>query len=207
MAVPKDEKTMRILHYSLGIFPHRAGGLNRYATDLIKEQRKEHDVALLYPCGYRWWQKECYISKKKIQDGVTHYRLVNSLPIPLLHGIGNPEDFMGKPISLKSFEHCYNEFRPEVLHLHTLMGLPEAALFFFKEKGVRIVYTSHDYFGICPKVNLINEKGKMCEGPTQDRCTVCNASAPSTLYLRLRNCKLAFQLRDSFRWLRHTIHC
>lgn len=198
---------MRILHYSLGIFPQRAGGLNRYATDLIREQRKEHNVALLYPCGYRWWNRECFISKKKVRDGLTLYKLVNSLPIPLLYGIKHPKDFTGKPISLKSFEHCYNEFKPDVLHLHTLMGLSEAALSFFKEKGVRIVYTSHDYFGICPKVNLINEKGEVCKGPSEERCVVCNASAPSVFFLRLRNCKLAFQLRDSFRWVRRIIHC
>ena len=197
---------MRILHYSLGLFPHRLGGLNRYATDLMQEQSKECDVALLYPCGYRWWQKKCFVSKRKVQNGLVLYKLVNSFPIPLLYGIKNPKKFTGKPILQKSFEHLYNEFKPEVLHLHTLMGLPEAVLAFFKEKGVRIVYTSHDYFGICPKVNLINEKGEMCEGPAQKRCTDCNVSAPSAFYLRLRNCKLTFQLRDCIRWIQHTLH-
>ena len=109
-------------------------------------------------------------------------------------------------ISQKSFEHFYNEFKPDVLHLHTLMGIPEEAIRFFKEKGVRIVYTSHDYFGICPKVNFINEKGTLCEGPNAVRCAKCNECSPSTFFLRIRNSETAFVIRDIIRWLRNMIH-
>jgi len=44
---------MKILHYSLGLFPYRTGGLTKYATDLMLEQSKDkHEVHLLY------WQIE-----------------------------------------------------------------------------------------------------------------------------------------------------
>lgn len=197
---------MRILHYSLGIFPNRTGGLNRYATDLMREQGKDNDVALLYPGKYRFWQCESLISSPKMIKDIKCYQLVNALPQPLLFGIRKPHSFINKPISKKSFEKFYDSFRPEVLHLHTLMGMSEEALKFFKERGVRIVYTSHDYFGICPKVNLINEKGELCEGPGAERCARCNAKAPSTIYLRLRNSEIAFILRDLIRWFKNTIH-
>lgn len=197
---------MKVVHYSLGLFPHRTGGLNRYATDLMREESKVHDVALLYPSGYRWWEKNCFISKSQIKDSIMCYRLMNAEPVPLLFGIKKAKNFYGQRISESSFERFYTDFEPDVLHLHTLMGLPEAALLFFKKKGVRIVYTSHDYFGICPKVNLINDKGELCDGPNPNRCALCNAEAPSTLYLRLRNSTLALKTRDLARWLKNMIN-
>lgn len=196
---------MRILHYSLGIYPHRTGGLNRYATDLMREQSKDNDVALLYPGRYWFWQCKSRISSPKLIDDVKCYQLVNALPQSLLFGIRNPQDFIRQHISKKSFEHFFEEYKPEVLHLHTLMGMPVEALEFFKEKGVKIVYTSHDYFGICPKVNLINEKDELCEGPSAERCARCNANAPSTMYLRMRSSSLAFKTRDFVRWLKNTL--
>ena len=197
---------MRILHYSLGMAPRRAGGLNRYATDLMLEQAKTHEVALLYPSGFVLLSKKCKIERSKKENGINVYRLVNALPLSLLYGIRNPIDFIQRDISNKSFAKFYSEFHPEILHLHTLMGMPEDALKFFKERGVKIVYTTHDYFGICPKVNLINDKGKLCEGPSAERCSRCNSNAPSTMFLRLRNSSLAFNTRDFVRWIRNTIH-
>ena len=43
---------MRILHYTLGFFPYRSGGLTRYAKDLMVSQRRfGYDVAAFYPSG------------------------------------------------------------------------------------------------------------------------------------------------------------
>ncbi len=196
---------MRIVHYTLGIYPMRTGGLNRYATDLTREQAKENSVAVLMPGGWRPWCRVCNIRYRGEVDGLKCYHLRNAEPLPLLYGIRHPKNFAGYPINKESFENFYNDFKPGVLHLHTLMGLPEEALRFFKEKGVRIVYTSHDYFGICPKVNLINQQGELCVGPTPERCAACNMQAPSTLFLKLRNSGMAFKTRDIVRWLKNTL--
>lgn len=197
---------MRIVHYTLGIYPHRTGGLNRYATDLIKEQSKEHIVTILLPGEWKPWINKCYINRANQRDSVSCYKLKNALPLSLLYGIRTPKDFLDKPISTKSFEAFYDTVKPDVLHLHTLMGLPEAALLFFKKKGVRIVFTSHDYFGICPKVNMINEAGQMCLGPNQERCLVCNKTAPTSLFLRIRNSKFTFIYRDFIRCIKTIKH-
>ena len=197
---------MNILHYSLGLYPNRTGGLNRYATDLMQEQSKEHNVSLLYPSGINWLKRRIYVSSSKTIAGFKCFRLVNSTPIPLLYGIRNPYNFYEKKISLKSFDKFYNDVKPHVIHLHTLMGLSEDVIQYFKNKGVKIVYTSHDYFGLCPKVNLINEKGKLCEGPSEDRCTRCNEHAPSVFFLRLRNSSFAFIFRDIKKWIKDIVN-
>ena len=195
---------MRIVHYTLGICPQRAGGLNKYATDLMKEQSKKHEVAVITPGSWRPWNSACSIRQNRNIGAVHSYKLQNALPLPLLYGIKRPECFMKKRIEQKSFEQFYTEMHPDVLHLHTLMGLPEDALCFFKDKGVRIVYTSHDYFGICPKVNLINQDGVLCDEVSPERCVMCNAGAPSVLFLRWRNSDVALKMRDCVRWLKNT---
>lgn len=198
-------KSMRILHYSLGLFPQRSGGLNRYATDLMHEQVGRHKVGLLYPSGYNPIRRDCFISRPFLKDGIECYRLVNSEPVSLLYGIRTPIKFYGRHIDVKSFDEFVSVFKPDVLHLHTLMGLPEDAVAFFKEKGIKIVYTSHDYFGLCPKVNFIDNNQELCNGLNLNRCIQCNIKAPSVLFLRVRNSKLAFVIRDLLLWSRNMI--
>ena len=197
---------MKIIHYTLGLYPQRSGGLNRYATDLMREQAKQHDVIALTPGKWKPWSKECSIKKAGNDGEIILYHLINSLPLPLLFGIKTPRDFFNIEIDMMSFELFYREVKPEVLHLHTLQGMPEDVLMFFKRKGVKIIFTSHDYFGICPKVNLINKEGKPCEGPTPERCSICNAKAPSSLFLRMRNSNIALKSRDFVRWLKSSLN-
>lgn len=198
---------MRILHYTLGLYPNRTGGLNRYATDLIREQSLEHDVAILMPGPWKPWRDKCCISTGKVEEGLKCFKLINALPQPLFYGIKNPRRFFEGSISKKSFEQFYEEVNPDVLHLHTLMGFPEEALRFFKNKGVKVVFTTHDYFGICPKVNFINSEAKLCEGPSEERCSQCNLKSPSIIYLRLRNSSVMLKIRNVVRWLRTSRHC
>ncbi|MFI3285205.1 MAG: glycosyltransferase [Rikenellaceae bacterium] len=190
---------MKILHYTLGLAPQRSGGMTKYATDLMMEQaRQGHDVTLLYPCGYRWWSDITYSKKGAKENSIQLYKLKNSLPIPLLYGIKSPKDFIAsRRISEKAMESLYNDIKPDVFHVHTLMGLPIELLQFLKHKGVKLIYTSHDYFGICPKVNLIDFDGKLCCEPSAERCSRCNQGSKSTLYLRLRNSQAALNMKNN----------
>lgn len=197
---------MRIVHYTLGIFPNRAGGLNRYATNLMVEQAKEHEVTVVIPGGWIPWRNHMTLKEKGMKGNLRCFHLCNALPLPLLYGIKKPQEFTSRGINRKNFENFYDNVRPTVLHLHTLMGISEEFLRFFRSKGVKIVYTSHDYYGICPKVNLINQNGVLCEGPSPERCAICNVNSPSILFLRLRNSEMLLKLRDFIRWLKNTLH-
>ena len=197
---------MRIVHYTLGIYPKRIGGLNRYATDLMMEQSNEHEVSVITPGSWKPWSTKVSIRGKGNNWKIKCYELRNALPLPLLYGIKKPQDFVNKGIDRFAFEIFLDAVKPEVIHMHTLMGMPEAALKFFKDHGVKIVYTSHDYFGICPKVNLINLNGVLCEGPSPERCAACNEKSPSTFFLRMRNSDLAFISRDFTKWLKNILH-
>lgn len=189
---------MNILHYSLGLAPQRSGGLTKYATDLMMEQAERHRVSLLYPAGYRPLQTRISWRQGDDHHRIRTFQLRNTFPIPILYGIKSPDDFMGKRVFQKQdMEALYQEIRPDVFHVHSLMGLPKELLLFFASKGVKQVFISHDYFGICPKVNLINHRGDLCTNPSQETCSECNKSSPTTPFLRLRNSSIALNVKNN----------
>lgn len=189
---------MIILHYTLGLAPQRSGGLTKYANDLIKEQQKEHLVYLLYPSGWNFWSRNIRFGESVQPQDVNTIKLHNTLPIPLLFGVKTPCDFINsRVISQEELESLYNRVKPDVFHVHTLMGLPKELLVFFKQKGVKLIYTSHDYFGICSKVNLINQDGELCSGPSAEKCEKCNETSKPTIFLRIRNSELALNLKNN----------
>lgn len=189
---------MTILHYFLGFPPMRSGGLTRYAVDLMKEQLVlGHNVIAVYP-KMNILKRLSRIDFRRKRDfyGILVYEMQGSLPVPLLYGVKNPDEFMvnyeeSKPTIINFFE----SVRPDVVHVHTLMGLPVEFLEVAKEMRIRTVYTSHDYFGLCPKVNFIDSDGHLCEGMDERRCTVCNKTAWSRQLLWLRNSRLTVLLK------------
>ena len=194
---------MRVLHYTLGFSPYRSGGLTKYAADLMLSQKGlGHDVMALYPGGLSLLKPRCHVHQSKAFHGINVYEMTNPLSVPLLYGVKDTEESMtSKQLDMKSFENMLDLVRPEVFHIHTLMGLPLEYIKKVHERGIRIVYTSHDYFGLCPKVNFINQDGEVCVGASGERCAACNANAKSALFLRLRNAKWMVPLKGIVRRL------
>ncbi|MCU5327693.1 glycosyltransferase [Bacillus wiedmannii] len=169
---------MKILHISLGLPPYRTGGLTKYSVDLMHSQGQEHQVFLLYP-GKFTFSKRTAIKKNKPYGSISVYELVNPLPIPLLNGINQPEHFM-KEIDHKVYEEFLIELKPEVIHVHTLMGIHKEFFETAKKLDIKIVFTTHDYFGLCPKVNLMDSKGNICNDFDNGKsCIECNVNALS----------------------------
>lgn len=147
---------MKILHYSLGFPPERSGGLIRYTMDLMNEQVKQGDeVYYLYPGHINVLRNRAYIKadRKNSKINFTPYALVNSLPLPLFGGIKNPNDFM-RSVDAKLYLNFLEKLQPDVIHVHTLMGIHKEFFECAQSLGIRIVFTSHDYFGLAPEPNF-----------------------------------------------------
>lgn len=189
---------MRILHYTLGFSSYRSGGLVKYANDLMQAQMKlSHLVVALYPGGTSLLEKSCHVHWDKTYDGIRSFEMTNPLPVPLMYGVKDTESATNSQnLDSYSFECLLDDVKPEVFHVHTLMGLPLEYLQIVHDLGIRIVYTSHDYFGLCPKVNFINQDGEVCLGASADRCAVCNAHAKSAMFLKVRNAKWVVPLKS-----------
>lgn len=180
---------MNIIHYTLGLYPYRSGGLTKYATDLMLAQvQMGHCVSLLYPGGCSLFASEPIIKKKEPYNGIGVYEVLNPVVVPLFYGLKRPSYIIEcKKIDEENIHMYINKLKPDVLHIHTWMGFPEELLLYFKSKGVKVIYTSHDYFGLCLKVNFINSRNELCVHPSNRNCSLCNAKSPSKLFLRFRN--------------------
>ena len=195
---------MRILHYTLGFPPYRSGGLTKYAEDLMQTQSKlGHEVVALYPSGISIFHKKCHVKKEYSNSGIKIYETVNPMPVPLLYGIKDPANMMDESsLDETSFEELLKTEKPDIFHVHTLMGLPKRYLQIAHDRNVKIVYTSHDYFGLCLKVNFIDENGAFCDAICADKCSKCNQNGKPTWFLKARNAKCLVPLKSLARKLK-----
>ncbi len=187
---------MRILHYFLGF--HRQGGLNRYAADLAAAQAAAgDDVFALYPAGGWYLPEKAAIRQKGKCRGVHCFALTGGPAVPLLEGIRDPAMLLDCPrrLVLEEMTNFWRRVSPDVVHIHTWMGFPEELFEFIRSSGAKIIYTTHDYFGLCPKVNRLRPDGTVCRDCNDENCSQCNQFAPTERQFFLRNWELLIRLR------------
>lgn len=199
---------MRILHYFLGFPPYRTGGLTKFAFDLMTTQVSDgHEVMALWPGEIKRIGGKPRIRERKSVHGIKNYELVNPLPVSLDEGINDFEAYT-KPCDEKVYFSFLQSAKPDVIHIHTLMGMHREFIKAANHLKIRTVMTSHDYFGFCPKVTLYRY-GKCCDNDNGCRnCIQCNLSPlslrtiqlmQSPLYRMLKNASIVKKLREQHR--------
>ncbi|MDE5725380.1 MAG: glycosyltransferase [Duncaniella sp.] len=182
---------MNILHYTIGLPPERNGGSVVYAHSLIKSQSERHNVFALV-CGDTLFRGNvCRIAGAGERDGFKVFRLTSPTTPTLIHGVREPQSiYVEKRIDKDSIRNFIVDNGIEVMHIHTFMGLPLEMLDYVKSFGVKVVYTTHDYYGICLGYSMLTPDGVICDKPCSDGCARCNQFAPSEKFLRLANSSL-----------------
>ena len=179
----------------------RSGGLTKYVISLMTAQSQlGHDVFAIWPGNRFPFSKKMKVRQMKPYGKSLCYEIKNALPLPLFHGIRNAASFLTSELDgFDCFDNFFSENGIEVLHVHTMMGMPLAFLIAAEKNGVKIVYTSHDYFGLCPRVNFVNSYGEVCEGASSEKCCFCNRNAKSIWFLWIRNSRLLVILKKIFK--------
>ncbi|MBN6047601.1 glycosyltransferase [Streptococcus thermophilus] len=179
---------MKILHYTIGFAPERTGGLVGYATDLMQEQVNiGHDVYALYPASQFLFGKKIKVKKAGNLGEIKRYKLINSLPLALFGGIASPSDFMQSCDSSR-YLNFLKELKPDVIHIHSLIGLHKEFLEVAKDLNIKTVYTTHDYYGLAPLPSFYYNGKSFDESNDNLAWNIMSADALSTKKLR------AFQL-------------
>lgn len=199
---------MRILHYILGFPPYRSGGLTNFSMDLMHAQLNSGDsVAALWPGTIKLISKREKIVLRETIDGIESYELVNPLPVPLDEGIIDIEAFT-KKADINIYLEFLKSISPDAIHIHTLMGMHKEFVLAAKQLGIRTIFTTHDYFGLCPKVTLFRN-GRACdEDHNCADCKACNLKAlslkkitvlQSPVYRKLKETKIVKKIRKKHR--------
>lgn len=183
----EKRKNMRILHYMFGIPPVRTGGLVRYASDLMLQQKQMGmKVSLLIPGALPLWQagqKTSILKSRRDYLDIPTYTIRHPLPIPMCNGIVDARAFT-QQAGTGAFRDFLRKLRPQVIHIHTWMGLHREFVIQAKKLGIPVIFTTHDYFGLCPTALLLRH-GQICRDQMWRTCTECcgNAFSKGRLWL------------------------
>ena len=188
---------MSILHYSLGFPPYRTGGMTKFCMDLMLQQAREgHSVSLLWPGEIFPGCSRTYIRTHSRRQGIESYEVLNPTPVPYDEGITDTDLFIREG-SEKTYCSFLQRLSPDIIHIHTLMGLHKSLLVAAKKQGIRLVFSAHDFFPICPKVTMFRNGG-VCRTVTNcKQCAECNLTALSTKKVILLQSRVYEFLKDT----------
>lgn len=182
---------MSVLHYTIGLPPERNGGSVQYAYGLMTEQAKVEKVYALVCGDTLFIGKICRIRQNGVKNGIETFKFTNPLTPTLIYGASDPQSqHRDVRIDYENIRRFIKDKNVKIMHLHTLMGIHKDVVAFIKKLGVTIVYTSHDFHGICAHYNLIDFNAELCGDVSAERCALCNLAEPSDKFLRIANSSL-----------------
>ena len=202
---------MRILHYALGFPPYRTGGLTKFCMDLMIEQNRDgHQIALMWPGQMGFISKNILIRDRGIwkndRDGVDtgdygvairSFEVINPLPISYDEGIKDFQLFKQYG-DKKPYAEFLQSCKPDIIHVHTLMGLHKSFLDAAREAGIRLVFSAHDFFPACPKVTMFR-CGKLCDSiQSYKECGICNTTALEIKKIQILQSPLYRGMKESY---------
>lgn len=196
------EIEMKILHYALGFPPYRSGGLTKLCIDLMVQQSKEgHIIGMLWPGKMGFINKRTTIQNHKMvvleKQNLYNFELINPLPIPFDEGIVDISSFISD-LNQKPYDILLDNFKPDVIHIHTLMGISKSFLIAAKNRNIRLVFSAHDFFPICSKVTMFRA-GTICNSAqTCENCGVCNTTALSINKIKILQSRLYRNMKEIF---------
>jgi glycosyltransferase involved in cell wall biosynthesis len=78
-----------------------------------------------------------------------------------------------RPEALEAWARFQRSWRPDVVHVHHLSGLPLGLPAAARAAGSRVVITLHDYALVCARGQLVDAALRPCPGPAPTRCARC----------------------------------
>ncbi len=74
----------------------------------------------------------------------------------------------------QSFELFLYEFRPDVVHFQHTYGLSASMISVARRQRIPVLFTLHDYWLMCHRIQLIRPNLEICDGPGSGaKCAVC----------------------------------
>ncbi len=185
------------------------GGMVKYALDLIQGEIEEgHTVAMLVPGHFTCFHRDRTKVVRSRWNGKECCRIINSLPVTQGKGLQDVS-VLTKRGNKEVYTKFLKRLKPDIIHIHSFMGLHKAFLEAASKFRIPIVYTTHDYYGICPKAILLRgvKQCTVTDGTHCHKCIDICCSAKklrwqqSLLYEVLKNNRLFQYLEYSSRFV------
>lgn len=161
---------MKVLHVSHALAPDSFGGAELHLRDLVRQQSATHQLMVL--AREAGGANEQYALRDELREGVRVRLFVNTFADVWRDGF--ERTYLNPRISA-IFAGALEEFRPDVVHLHHLTALSSDLPMVARAMGVPSVLTLYDFWPFCHRGNLVDRRGRACDGPELKRCSTCVA--------------------------------
>jgi glycosyltransferase involved in cell wall biosynthesis len=94
------------------------------------------------------------------------------------------EDNLNLDLTVSDFDLLYdtlNLFAIKKIHIHHIIGFQFSIEALCLKLGVKYDFTFHDYYSICPRVNMVKPGFGFCNKPSIDECNICLKMPPNTI--------------------------
>lgn len=156
---------MRILYVTHGFPPDRVGGVEVHAEQLARALAREHDVGVLYPVEDA--SLEPFSWRRREVDGVSRFEARVARD-----GIRFENVYWNAKVDAM-FERLLDAWKPDVVHVHSLIFLSFGILDVTRRRGIPSVMSLHDFFSVCPLGQRIRADLDLCETLDRERCARC----------------------------------
>lgn len=152
---------MRVLHVAYAFDPDPIGGTEVYVKQLIGQlERSDIESAVAAP------GKEAKYFSGKLP--VYRFQADSNLTYDSLYGKGDS-------VALKSFKNVLTDFKPELVHFHSVSPANSYLLFeYCKQQQLPVILTLHTPAMVCQRGDLLYEGKYACDNFSDPkRCSVC----------------------------------
>lgn len=169
---------MRILRIAWWKRPYRGGGLIEYVEDIMEEMVKRGHEEVYFFSGSYDLKLKPYIKEYK-ENGIQYYELVNS-PNIAPKRMEKPQDECQQKEIEGLFEKVLLKEHPNIVHIHEFEGLTAGIIDILEKYGIPIVFSIHNYWPLCPQVELFDYVGnRICDDyQNGERCVRCETYSP-----------------------------
>lgn len=159
------EPPFRVLQVVHQFLPRYVGGTELYAARVALGLTARGHTCAIFTGGD--------VAGHTLWEGVP----VHSVPGGLRGPRGAVATFrsaFANPEAESAFVALLDQFQPDLVHIHHLVGLSPRLPALAAARGIPVVATLHDYWFECANGQLVTERGQLCNGPIAGlNCAVC----------------------------------
>ncbi len=132
-----------------------------------------HRVSVLYAGAQPLPGYPAYHLLRGEEDGVQLYGVFNRGTTFM--DVEDPDREADDPCVRPIVSRVIDECQPDVIHFFNILGLSMGAVEEAASSGVPVLYTSFNYWPLCPRLYLFHDDLTLCDGPSEDgmRCAQC----------------------------------
>ena len=164
---------MRILVVAHAFPPRTQGGAEIYADQHAQTLVRLFGDEVHVLAREQRPDREEYAVTTERRDGLTITWVNNTF-----REVRTYEDSYRSPAIARIAADLIDEFRPDVAHVHHLTCLSTDIPALLASRGIRVVFTLHDYWLLCHRGQLLDTSFRLCPGPEPSGCHAC-LGAPS----------------------------